>query len=216
LPEDERRDLAEQFERAVADRSDVFAAERSAVVARFAERLLGGGPAMPTAAQLKTLRLEWRDFAAGFGEGEGGFPAAVLFVDSSPDAALEGNRISGGIALRGTDRDPDSEVHAELPFRFHDVQEVPDGAGRLRLDGNVLDWISLGAQASRALASTNGDVAAAELLPALFAEMLVTNNTFRDAPHILLATAVTVHGNVFERAVAGDGARQAKIGPTCG
>ena len=105
--------------------------------------------------------------------------------------------------MGGIGRDLSSELEAEGPFRVHDVTPVPEGAGQLRLDGNTLDWIALGALASQTLAGVNGDVEKAELRSVLFAEMLVTNNTFREAPHVFLATAVTLHGNVFEAAGAG-------------
>ena len=203
LPDAQRSELVDGIGRSIDKHPDVFDAERTVVLRRFSDRLRAGGQALPTLPQMAKIRIEWRDFAQKFGSGERGWPAAIVFLDASSDASLEGNRITGGIALRSAGRDLPNEEKAESPFRVHDVQQVPAGSGRLRLVGNVLDWVSLGADASRSLAASNGDVAAAGLQPVLFAEMLVTNNTFRDAPHVFLATATTIHGNVFERAVRG-------------
>ncbi len=199
-PDALRSELADLTRTSVEQRPDVFDAARTAVLDRFSERLRTGEAALPSPLQMTKLRVEWGNFAKGFGDGERGWPAALLFLDPAIDASVEGSRLTGGITLASGDRDLGSEIKAESPFRVHDVESVPDGAGRLRLDGNVIDWVSLGAAAARSLAEQNGSVVAAELRRVLFAEMLVTNNTFRDAPHIFLATAATVHGNVFERA----------------
>jgi photosystem II stability/assembly factor-like uncharacterized protein len=202
-PDAERFELADVTRKSVEERPDVFDPARMAVMDRFSEQLRTGEAALPALLEIPKLRLEWSDFAKGFAGGERGWPAAILFLDTATDASVEGSRVTGGVAFGGGDRDLASEVRAESPFRFHDVEQVPDGSGRLRLDGNVVDWVSLGAAAARSLAEQNGSVRAAELQRILFAEMLVTNNTFRDAPHIFLATAATVHGNIFERAVSG-------------
>ncbi len=209
LADAQRLKLAQQVEAAVAKQPQVFTPDRAPIVLDFNERLRAGTAGMPSAAQLKQLRLDWVAFASSFGATEA-WPAAIVFHDTAADATVATSRLDGGIALRAAGRSLPDEVKAESPFRLHDVVTVPGGSGRLRLDGNVLDWLGLGAEAARSLAEHNGDVTQAELLPVLFAELLVNGNTFRSAPHVLLATATTITGNVFE--TSGEGATAPRLG----
>jgi hypothetical protein len=205
LDDGQRAKLADTTLLAVDKRPDLFTPERADVVRRFVERLKAGAPGMPTGPQLAKLRIEWAKFTKGF-ESERSWPAAVVFQDTPADTVIRGCHIRGGITLRAAGRSLADEVTAESPFRVHHVATVPAGSGRLQIDGNVLDWMALQAEAAKALAGAGGDIVKAELRSVLFAELLVTGNTFRDGPQVFLATAATVAANVFEIAVAGDAA----------
>jgi hypothetical protein len=84
------------------------------------------------------------------------------------------------------------------------VPAVPAGTGQLRLSGNQLDWIALGEQASlQVLEALNSDAQDPFAGLPLWDEALITGNTFRGRPQVLVADVVSFGANSVSEGVTG-------------
>lgn len=77
---------------------------------------------------------------------------------------------------------------------------MPSGIGRLRLDENVLSWLTFGSDPLMTILDM-GDLEG--LAGFVFEDAMLTRNTFTSAPHVHAASTVTAHGNVFDAAADG-------------
>jgi hypothetical protein len=196
--------MVRDFERSIARQRANIQPEDAKILDGSLAMISAGG--VPSAARFGRLITDWRHLVDKFGRRSPGWPVAIAFTELAPagepsaatDALIEDCRIQGGITIGTPDRDIDLETQAADILRNGRAGVIPDGFGRLRLDGNFLDWISLGsAQAERIVEI--GEVAEG-LAGLLFGEALVTRNTFTSAPQMLISTIATIHGNHFQRA----------------
>lgn len=213
LPENRRRSLVRAAERAISENREDLDEGEIALLDASLEPLRAG--ALPTPARMHKVVADWRRLVDLFRPQARSWPVAIAFSRLVPegrfgdetDAVIEGCRIRGGVVFGNGERDTEAEEGADEGIMFG---EVPDGFGRVRLDGNVLGWLGLGSELSRELAS--GGSVADVLAGWVPVETLITRNTFTAAPSLHVAAAATVHGNVFEDAALVQG--QQRIGMT--
>jgi len=203
LPAAARNTLVRDFGRALERHRDVIDADDVAIAERSIEALRAG--TAPSPQRLSSLIADWRHLAELFGPRSRGWPVAIAFVPASGgrilpdvDVVIDGSRITGGVILGGPHRDIDADATAEQFVLATDgkVGIVPDGSGRMRLEGNVLGWLGIGTEQAKLIGA--GEDVETAMQGLLFAEVMISGNTFTSAPHAVVAGAVTAHGNVFE------------------